>query len=81
MLKNKNCTVALRNKSGKTGSDLAKLFKDEAEQAKLTPFNHGHKLHLGCESLEAYLELRETMLDKDVAAGIKLWHSINQGAD
>ena len=41
----------------------------------LTSFRHGHGLHLGCDSLESYLDLREKMLDEDVAAGIRLWHT------
>ena len=39
------------------------------------PLRHGHGLHLGCDSLESYLDLREKMLDEDVAAGIRLWHT------
>ena len=41
----------------------------------MTPFCHGHGLHLGRESLESYLDLREKMLDDDVAAGIRLWNT------
>ena len=71
----KECDVALRNSAGKTGNELATIAAEQAEQAKLTPFRHGHGLHLGCDSLESYLDLREKMLDEDVAAGIRLWHT------
>eukprot|EP01045_Picozoa_sp_COSAG04_P017563 COSAG04_NODE_1562_length_6335_cov_34.922226_3_plen_448_part_00 len=67
--------VELRNSAGKTGHELAIIATQQEEQAKLTPFRHGHGLALGCESLESYLGLREKMLDEDVAAGIRLWHT------
>ena len=63
------------NSAGKTGNELATIASEQAEQAKLTSFCHGHGLHLGCSSLESYLDLREKMLDEDVAAGIRLWHT------
>ena len=53
----------------------ATIAAEQAEQARLTTFNHGHELHLGCSSLESYLDLREKMLDEDIAAGIRLWHT------
>ena len=65
----------LRNSAGKTGHELAAVAAQQEEQAKLTPFRHGHGLHLGCKDLESYLDLREKMLDEDVAAGIWLWHT------
>ena len=68
-------TGASANSAGKTGRELAVIAAEQTEQAKLTPFRHGHGLHLGCDSLESYLDLREKMLDEDVAAGIRLWHT------
>ena len=67
--------VGLRNSAGKAGHELAAIAAQQEEQAQLTPFRHGHGLHLGCDSLESYLDLREKMLDEDVAAGIWLWHT------
>ena len=75
LLESKGCDVELRNNAGKTGSELAAAAARHEEQADLTPFRHGHGLHLGCESLESYLDLREKMLDDDVAAGIRLWNT------
>ena len=69
------CDVELRNGAGKTGSELAAAAAQQEEQSNLTPFCHGHGLHLGRESLESYLDLREKMLDDDVAAGIRLWNT------
>ena len=65
--------VEMRNSAGKTGHKLAAIASQQEEQAKLTPFRHGHGLHLGCDSVESYLDLREKMLVEDVAAGIRLW--------
>ena len=67
--------VEMRNSAGRTGHELAAIASQQEEQAKLTPFRHGRGLYLGCDSLESYLDLREKMLDEDVAAGIRLWHT------
>lgn len=75
MLAAKGCSTELKNSSGKTGADLQQAFKNEHDQSVLIPFNHGHKLHLGYDSLEAYLISLGQMLDEDVAAGIRLWNS------
>ena len=75
MLEAAGADVGLRNGAGKTGRELAAIAAQQDKQAKLTPFRHGHGLHLGCDSLESYLDLREKMLDEDVAAGIRLWHT------
>merc|ERR1711969_494294 len=75
MLEAAGADVELRNSAGRTGRELATIAAQQDEQAKLTPFCHGHGLHLGCDSLESYLDLREKMLDEDVAAGIRLWHT------
>merc|ERR1711969_42388 len=75
MLEAAGADVELRNSAGKTGLELAVIAAQQEEQAKLTPLCHGHGLHLGCDSLESYLNLREKMLDEDVAAGIWLWHT------
>ena len=75
MLEAAGSDVEMRNSAGKTGRELATIAAQQEEQAKLTPFRHGHGLHLGCDSLESYLDLREKMLDEDVAAGIRLWHT------
>ena len=75
MLEAAGSDVELHNSAGKTGHEPATIAAQQEEQAKLTPFRHGHGLHLGCESLEPYLDLREKMLDEDVAAGIRLWHT------
>jgi len=52
LLEAKGCTIGLRNTANKTGMDLAAAAAREAEQQVITPFNHGHNLHLGCESPE-----------------------------
>ena len=75
LLAGKGCSTGLVSHYGKTGADLLRAFHNEKQQSRLTPFNHGHNLHLSCENLESYLALLERMLDEDVAAGIKLWSS------
>ena len=75
LLVKNGCDTTLVSSYGKNGEDLKCAFEDEKDRSSLTPFNHGHNLHLSCEDLESYLALLERMLDEDVAAGIKLWHS------
>ena len=75
LLVRKGCSTDLKSSYGKTGADLLHTYHDEKDRSLLTPFKHGHGLHLTCENLESYLALLERMLDEDVAAGIKLWNS------
>ena len=75
MLEAKGCSSELVNTSGKTAKKLAKEVERECGWACVRPWDRGDLLHLGCCSVESFLELKSDSHNEHVHAGKRLWHS------
>ncbi len=70
------CSVDLKSERGHTAQDLYDLYKQEAKNQSLYPWNHGHQLWQSTNGLEQYLSnIKQMANDDNYDKGIRIWNS------